>query len=67
MSNSVNGKQQRVGNDVKRNRAAIASSVRETERKVPGTRLGGMPDWREGSKNSGKASDRHGQAIRDGK
>jgi hypothetical protein len=67
MRKIVNVKQQQTGSDAKRNRKTIVSSFRNTDRKAPGTRLGGLPDWREGSSNSGKTLGRHGQAIRDGK
>jgi len=35
--------------------------------KAPGTRLGMLNDWREGSTKPGKVSSRYGQAIRDGR
>lgn len=44
-----------------------ASSFRKSNRKAPGTRLGTLEDWREGSNKSGKISGRHGNAIRDGR
>lgn len=37
------------------------------ERKAPGTRLGTLADWREGSQRSGKLPSRHGRMIRDGR
>ena len=36
-------------------------------RKAAGTRLGTLEDWREGFARSGNGSQRHGQAIRDGR
>jgi len=36
-------------------------------RKAPGTRLGLMIDWREGSAKSGRQSGRYGRSLRDGK
>ena len=36
-------------------------------RKAPGTRLGMLQDWREGSNKSGKGSAGIGKALRDGR
>lgn len=43
------------------------ATFRNSGRKAPGTRLGMLNDWREGSTKSGKVSSRHGHAIRDGR
>ena len=43
------------------------SSFRKSVRKAPGTRIGIMTDWREGSAKSGKLSDRYGRSFRDGR
>jgi hypothetical protein len=37
------------------------------ERKAPGTRLGTLADWREGSQRTGTIPTRHGRMIRDGR
>jgi len=50
---------------VKKN-ATNRETKRSTFRKAPGTRLGTLQDWREGSGKSG-VSGRHGAAIRDGR
>jgi hypothetical protein len=41
--------------------------MRTSGRKAPGTRIGLMTDWREGSAKSGKLSGRYGRSLRDGK
>jgi hypothetical protein len=41
--------------------------LRASCRKAPGTRIGLMTDWREGSTKSGKLSGRYGRSLRDGK
>jgi hypothetical protein len=38
-----------------------------TGRKAPGTRIGLLMDWREGSTKSGRLSGRYGRSLRDGK
>ena len=43
------------------------NSTLKSVRKAPGTRLGTLEDWREGSTKSGKPKGRHGQSIRDGR
>jgi hypothetical protein len=43
------------------------SSFRRSGRKAPGTRIGLLIDWREGSTKSGKILARHGRAFRDGR
>lgn len=43
------------------------TSTSQSGRKVPGTRLGVMLDWRVGASKAGKISGRHGHAIRDGR
>lgn len=43
------------------------SSFRRSVRKAPGTRIGIMTDWREGSTKSGKFSGSYGRAVRDGR
>lgn len=43
--------------------AALTKSVR----KAPGTRLGMLQDWREGSNKSGRTSVGIGKTIRDGR
>ena len=49
---------------VKKN--ATKRETKTTFRKAPGTRLGTLQDWREGSGKSG-VSGRHGHSIRDGR
>ena len=51
---------------VKKNATTKRETKVSTFRKAPGTRLGTLEDWREGSGKSGEAS-RHGHAIRDGR
>jgi hypothetical protein len=46
-------------------RELTATSFRKSGRKAPGTRLGMLNDWREGSAES--VSRRHGHTIRDGR
>lgn len=41
--------------------------ARKSRSKAPGTRLGILLDWREGSTKSGKTSGRCGSAVRDGR
>jgi hypothetical protein len=41
--------------------------ARTSGRKAPGTRIGLMMDWREGSTQSGRLSGRYGRSLRDGK
>ena len=48
-------------------RKVTAVSFGKSGRKAPGTRLGMLDDWREGSTKSGKLSGRHGHTIRDGR
>lgn len=43
------------------------NSFRKPHRKAPGTRIGILMDWREGSNRSGKMSGRYGRALRDGR
>ena len=43
------------------------TSFRKSVRKAPGTRIGTLIDWREGSVKSGKISGRYGNAFRDGR
>ena len=43
------------------------TSVRQTVRKAPGTRMGTWEDWRGGANKSVKNPGRHGQAVRDGR
>jgi hypothetical protein len=43
------------------------SSFRKSVRKAPGTRIGVLMDWREGSAKSGKLSGSYGHAVRDGR
>jgi hypothetical protein len=43
------------------------SSFGKSGRKAPGTRIGTLMDWREGSTKSGKLSGRYGHALRDGR
>jgi hypothetical protein len=45
----------------------LTATFRKSGRKAPGTRLGMLNDWREGSTESGKVSSRYGHAIRDGR
>lgn len=49
----------------KREKSVVPSG--KSGRKAPGTRLGMLDDWREGSAKSGKLSGRHGHTIRDGR
>jgi hypothetical protein len=44
-----------------------ATSSRKRDRKAPGTRMGTLADWREGSASGAKPSSSHGRAIRDGR
>lgn len=41
--------------------------LKKSRRKAPGTRLGMLQDWREGSTKSGKTALRIGKTIRDGR
>ena len=43
------------------------SSLRTSGRKAPGTRIGVVFDWREGSATSGRLSGRYGRSLRDGR
>lgn len=43
------------------------SSLRTSGRKAPGTRVGVLFDWREGSNTSGRLADRYGRSLRDGR
>ena len=43
------------------------TTANKSVRKAPGTRLGTLEDWREGSTKSGKVKGRHGATIRDGR
>jgi hypothetical protein len=43
------------------------NSLRSSGRKAPGTRIGLMTDWREGSAKSGKLFGRYGRSLRDGR
>jgi hypothetical protein len=47
-------------------RHPIATALRKLHRKAPGTRVGMLQDWRQGS-TSGKASRRETNALRDGR
>jgi len=51
---------------VKKNTTVKRETKVSSFRKAPGTRLGTLQDWREGSGKSG-VSGRHGHAIRDGR
>jgi len=51
---------------VKKNATTKQETKTNTFRKAPGTRLGTLQDWREGSRKS-EISGRHGHAIRDGR
>ena len=42
------------------------AALPKSDRKAPGTRLGMLQDWREGSNKSGKTSVGIGKALRDG-
>ncbi len=42
-------------------------SFGKCNRKAPGTRMGTLIDWREGSIKAGKDSSRYGHALRDGR
>lgn len=56
-----------VQREVKVKNLTEKRSLRTSNRKAPGTRIGLLMDWREGSTNSGKLSDRYGRSLRDGK
>ena len=43
------------------------NSFNKSVRKAPGTRIGILMDWREGSAKSGRISGPYGRAIRDGR
>ena len=43
------------------------SPFRKPDRKAPGTRLGLLIDWRDGSTQARRQSDRYGRSLRDGK
>jgi hypothetical protein len=58
-----NGKQQDSG----KNSTVRPELLASRGRKAPGTRLGTLADWREGSHRPGKISGRHGRALRDGR
>ena len=60
-------KHQQVGKNSTKAQESIVSSSRKTGRKAPGTRLGTLDDWREGSAKAGKISGRHGHSVRDGR
>ena len=49
----------------KRNLTTVSSG--KSGRKAPGTRLGMLDDWREGSTKSGKLTVRYGHTLRDGR
>jgi hypothetical protein len=42
-------------------------NARKSQRKAPGTRYGTPLNWRAGSPRSGKATDRYGRSVRDGR
>jgi hypothetical protein len=44
-----------------------ANSFRKCDRKAPGTRLGTLADWREGSHRTGEIAGSYGRALRDGR
>jgi hypothetical protein len=52
---------------MKNTTAKQAQSSLRTSRKAPGTRVGLLIDWREGSATSGRLSDRYGRSVRDGR
>lgn len=45
----------------------ITAALPKPARKAPGTRLGIIQDWREGSSKSGKTSVGIGKSLRDGR
>lgn len=45
----------------------VLKSLRTAGRKAPGTRVGTMVDWRDGSTKAGRLLDRYGRSLRDGK
>lgn len=59
------GPQQEMKNDLTGKQAARCFG--KSARKAPGTRIGILNDWREGSAKSGKLSGRYGRALRDGR
>jgi hypothetical protein len=54
-------------NEAKAKNLTGKQAQRSTGRKAPGTRIGLMMDWREGSTKSGRLSGRYGRSLRDGK
>jgi hypothetical protein len=67
MPNDNNAKQHEVGGGTSGKPEPMVSSFCKSGRKAPGTRLGGLPDWREGSTKSGRIAGRHGYTLRDGR
>ena len=45
----------------------VASTSRQSRAKAPGTRVGTLQDWREGSGKSGKTLTERRNALRDGR
>jgi hypothetical protein len=60
-------KQQAVANDSTEAGNSPAAAVGKLVRKAPGTRVGILLDWREGSRKSGKVSGGLGKTLRDGR
>jgi hypothetical protein len=52
---------------LKKDSTQRTTGLQRPGRKAPGTRLGILQDWREGSSNSGKPSAGIGKALRDGR
>lgn len=48
-------------------RGQHTTALQRPGRKAPGTRMGILQDWREGSSNSGKPSAGIGKTLRDGR
>ena len=56
-----------VQHDAKVKNLTSKQAQGSTGRKAPGTRIGLLMDWRDGSTKSGKPSGRYGRSLRDGK
>lgn len=52
---------------VSKNMKRTMGVTRKSHSKAPGTRVGVLLDWREGSAKAGKTSDRCGSVVRDGR
>jgi hypothetical protein len=62
-----NGSMKQMQKDSKSAQGRLTATFPKSGRKAPGTRMGMLQDWREGSSKSGKTSVGIGKAVRDGR